>query len=103
MTATGAEYDDPGGASRFFYVAKADATERPCVNGTAHLTVKPLDLMRWLVRLCHTTGRHRPRTVRVPVPAPPLRRASRRTCAASRLSGRPIICRLLMNASTATI
>ena len=51
MTATGAEYDDNGGASRFFYVAKADATERPRVNGTAHPTVKPLALMRWLVRL----------------------------------------------------
>ncbi len=56
MTATGAEYDDLGGASRFFYVAKADATERPRVNGTAHPTVKPLDLMRWLVRLVTPPG-----------------------------------------------
>ena len=56
MTATGAEYEDTGGASRFFYVAKADASERPRVNGTAHPTVKPLDLMRWLVRLVTPPG-----------------------------------------------
>ena len=47
---------DKGGASRFFYVAKADASERPRVNGTAHPTVKPLDLMRWLVRLVTPPG-----------------------------------------------
>jgi hypothetical protein len=47
---------DSGGASRFFYVAKADATERPRVNGTAHPTVKPLALMRWLVRLVTPPG-----------------------------------------------
>jgi len=47
---------DKGGASRFFYVAKADATERPRVNGTAHPTVKPLSLMRWLVRLVTPPG-----------------------------------------------
>ncbi|MBN0040205.1 site-specific DNA-methyltransferase [Cellulosimicrobium cellulans] len=55
MTATGAEYDDSGGASRFFpvfrYEAKAPTSERPRVDGVAHPTVKPLDLMRWLVRL----------------------------------------------------
>ena len=56
MTATGAEYADTGGASRFFYVTKADASERPRVNGTAHPTVKPLDLMRWLVRLVTPPG-----------------------------------------------
>jgi site-specific DNA-methyltransferase (adenine-specific) len=56
MTATGAEYDDNGGASRFFYVAKADANERPRVNGAAHPTVKPLALMRWLVRLVTPPG-----------------------------------------------
>ena len=48
--------DAGGGASRFFYVAKADATERPRVNGTAHPTVKPLSLMRWLVRLVTPPG-----------------------------------------------
>jgi len=99
MTATGAEYDDQGGPSRFFptfrYEAKAPTSERPTyqrdgevtswggirtrcticgrqevnVSGAcacpepdfqpdpamsgkvAHPTVKPLDLMRWLVRL----------------------------------------------------
>ena len=44
-----------GGASRFFptfrYEAKAPTSERPRVDGIAHPTVKPLDLMRWLVRL----------------------------------------------------
>ena len=49
-------YFDTGGASRFFYVAKADASERPRVNGTAHPTVKPLALMRWLVRLVTPPG-----------------------------------------------
>lgn len=49
-------FNDTGGASRFFYVAKADATERPRVNGTAHPTVKPLALMRWLVRLVTPPG-----------------------------------------------
>jgi DNA modification methylase len=48
-------YGDTGGASRFFptfrYQAKAPAKERPKVNGVAHNTVKPLGLMRWLVRL----------------------------------------------------
>ena len=39
---------DSGGASRFFYCAKADQEERA---GGNHPTVKPLDLMRWLVRL----------------------------------------------------
>ena len=56
MTATGAEYDDLGGASRFFYVAKADASERPKVDGVMHPTVKPLALMRWLVRLVTPPG-----------------------------------------------
>jgi len=47
---------DPGGASRFFYVAKADQSERVRVNGVAHPTVKPLALMRWLVRLVTPPG-----------------------------------------------
>lgn len=46
---------DSGGASRFFpafrYCPKADDWERPVVDGIAHPTVKPLDLIRWLVRL----------------------------------------------------
>ena len=52
----GIGYNDTGGASRYFYVAKADASERPRVNGTAHPTVKPLALMRWLVRLVTPPG-----------------------------------------------
>lgn len=56
MTQTGAEYDDVGGASRFFYTAKADQSERITHNGVAHPTVKPLDLMRWLVRLVTQPG-----------------------------------------------
>src|SRR5690606_34696213 len=47
----GAGTEDVGGASRFFYVAKAPKKERPVVDGIAHPTVKPLALMRWLVRL----------------------------------------------------
>lgn len=42
---------DAGGPSRFFYVAKASAKERPKVDGVAHPTVKPLALMQWLLRL----------------------------------------------------
>jgi DNA modification methylase len=49
-----------GGASRFFpafrYQAKAPAKERPKVDGVAHPTVKPLELMRWLVRLVTPPG-----------------------------------------------
>ena len=85
MTATGAEYDDVGGASRFYYVAKPSREERDMgcgslparsagectarTDGSAglqnpragagrtnggrnfHPTVKPVELMRWLVRL----------------------------------------------------
>jgi site-specific DNA-methyltransferase (adenine-specific) len=49
-------YGDSGGASRFFYTAKADGAERPVVGGIAHPTVKPLDLMRYLVRLVTPKG-----------------------------------------------
>ena len=49
-------YGDSGGASRFFYVAKAPKSERPVVDGTAHPTVKPLALMRWLVRMVTPPG-----------------------------------------------
>lgn len=52
---------DAGGASRFFpafrYEAKAAASERPRgEDGTAHPTVKPVDLMAWLVRLVTPPG-----------------------------------------------
>lgn len=57
---TPARGTDSGGASRFFptfrYQAKAPTEERPVVNGVAHPTVKPLDLMRWLVRLVTQPG-----------------------------------------------
>ena len=49
-------FGDTGGASRFYYVAKASAKERPKVDGVAHSTVKPLALMRWLVRLVTPPG-----------------------------------------------
>jgi DNA modification methylase len=58
-------HDDDGGASRFFptfrYQAKAPTLERPVVtddagNKTAHPTVKPLALMRWLLRLVTPVG-----------------------------------------------
>jgi len=49
-------HDDSGGASRFFYVAKAPKRERPVVDGVAHPTVKPLALMRWLVKLVTPEG-----------------------------------------------
>lgn len=42
--------------SKFFYVAKASTKERPKVEGVAHNTVKPLSLMRWLVRLVTPAG-----------------------------------------------
>lgn len=51
---------DSGGASRFFptfrYEAKAPTVERPRDGEVAHPTVKPLDLMRWLVRLVTPPG-----------------------------------------------
>lgn len=51
---------DSGGASRFFptfrYEAKAPTVERPRDGEVAHPTVKPLHLMRWLVRLVTPKG-----------------------------------------------
>src|SRR5699024_9734777 len=47
----GNSYADQGGASRFFYTAKAPKSERPNVDGVQHPTVKPLAIMRWLIRL----------------------------------------------------
>lgn len=49
-------HDDSGGASRFFYTAKAATAERVRIDGTAHPTVKPLSLMQWLVRLVTPPG-----------------------------------------------
>ena len=49
-----------GDASRFFYSAKADADDRneglPSRMRNRHPTVKPVDLMRWLVRLITPPG-----------------------------------------------
>jgi len=45
---------DSGGASRFFYTAKASRRERG--EGNVHPTVKPIALMRWLVRLVTPKG-----------------------------------------------
>ena len=44
------------GASRFFYVAKAPKKERPNVDGAVHPTVKPLTLMRHLIKLVTPEG-----------------------------------------------
>lgn len=44
---------DSGSAARFFYTAKADEDDR---LGSKHPTVKPVSLMRWLVRLITPPG-----------------------------------------------
>lgn len=49
----GIPHDKPGSASRFFYSAKADADDR---IASKHPTVKPVDLMQWLVRLVTPKG-----------------------------------------------
>jgi DNA methylase len=53
-------YGDSGGASRFYpvfrYQAKAPTSQRPVFDGRKHATVKPLALMRWLVRLVTSPG-----------------------------------------------
>jgi site-specific DNA-methyltransferase (adenine-specific) len=46
-------YGDTGTASRFFYCAKASKSER---IGSKHPTVKPLDLIQYLVRLITPPG-----------------------------------------------
>lgn len=60
LTREDAGYGDTGGASRFFatfrYTAKASARERPSADGVQHPTVKPVELMRWLVRLVTPPG-----------------------------------------------
>jgi DNA modification methylase len=47
-------YGDSGGASRFFYCGKASSKERG--PGNDHPTVKPLDLMKYLLTLVSTPG-----------------------------------------------
>lgn len=67
MTKTGAEYEDKGGASRFFaqfepdsafyYCAKAGPKEKKLdTDLEQHPTVKPIALMRYLVRLVTPKG-----------------------------------------------
>ena len=54
------QHGDSGSAARFFYCAKADGLERsyglPKGKKNRHPTVKPMDLMRWLVRLITPPG-----------------------------------------------
>ena len=59
----GAFHGDIGGASRFFYVAKASPAERDSglqseggERANVHPTVKPVALMRWLARLITPPG-----------------------------------------------
>ena len=54
-------FGDTGSAARFFYSAKADQTERHAgcedlEKRNSHPTVKPIDLMRWLIRLVTPRG-----------------------------------------------
>jgi site-specific DNA-methyltransferase (adenine-specific) len=57
--ATGSLGSDDSVSARFpvfRYESKASASERPRVCGVSHVTVKPLSLMRWLVRLLTPVG-----------------------------------------------
>lgn len=71
VAALDAQSADLGGASRFFtvadwdpiadavpfaYIAKPSRAERDAGGTNAHPTVKPVELMRWLVRLVTPTG-----------------------------------------------
>lgn len=56
-------YGDEGGASRFFYVAKAKGKER---DGNEHLAVKPVELCEYLARLILPPKRDTPRCLLVP-------------------------------------
>lgn len=51
-------YSDSGGASRFFYCSKASKGERTHGDEVEndHPTVKPVDLMEWLVKLVTAEG-----------------------------------------------
>lgn len=55
-----------GGASRFFYIAKADSTERHAVVKNVHPTVKPIDLAAYLAKLLLPPKRNTPRRLLVP-------------------------------------
>lgn len=56
-------YEDMGGVSRFFYVAKAAGKER---EGNDHPTLKPLALCEYLARLILPPPRETPRRLLVP-------------------------------------
>jgi site-specific DNA-methyltransferase (adenine-specific) len=51
-------FGDTGGASRFFYTAKASRQDRNAggLADNTHPTVKPTELMRWLIRLVTPPG-----------------------------------------------
>jgi site-specific DNA-methyltransferase (adenine-specific) len=51
-------HNDTGGASRFFYTAKASRQDRNAggLADNTHPTVKPTELMRWLIRLVTPPG-----------------------------------------------
>jgi site-specific DNA-methyltransferase (adenine-specific) len=50
-------YNDSGGASRFFYCPKTSKTDRnEGLDGNVHPTVKPTDLMLYLIRLVTPKG-----------------------------------------------
>ena len=50
-------HGESGSAARFFYTTKADDSDRPHGEGTVlHLTVKPIDLMQYLIRLVCVKG-----------------------------------------------
>jgi site-specific DNA-methyltransferase (adenine-specific) len=53
-------YGGEGGGSRFFptfkYQPKAPGTDRPSSDGIAHPTVKPVELIQWLIRLVTPPG-----------------------------------------------
>jgi site-specific DNA-methyltransferase (adenine-specific) len=55
---SGRGYTDTGGASRFFYTAKASRHDRNAggLADNTHPTVKPTELMRWLIRLVTPPG-----------------------------------------------
>jgi DNA modification methylase len=53
LSTGGAGLRDSGTASRFFYTAKADTKDR---LGSSHPTIKPLDLIQYLVRLITPPG-----------------------------------------------
>jgi DNA modification methylase len=56
-------YDDEGGASRFFFKAKARGKER---KGNKHPTIKPMALCEYLARLILPPQRKTPRRLIVP-------------------------------------